>query len=139
MQTVYTDRHKLRDAKTELYAGQLVPPFECPARAEIILKRVRDRKLGPVVEPEEIRPMLAEQLEKTARDCGFDGAVVVRGEEGMTAGDIRLEWGKGAIQRSQADVETRLDEITERWLAAPTEDADPIDPAAGAQPGSSAA
>ena len=51
MQTIYTDRHKLRDAKTELFGGELVPPFECPIRAEYIVERVRKVGLGPVVDP----------------------------------------------------------------------------------------
>ena len=46
MQTVYTDKHKLRDAKTELFGGELVPPFECPARAEYVLQRVNEVALG---------------------------------------------------------------------------------------------
>ena len=52
MQTVYTERHKLRASKTELCGGELVPPFECPERAEHILARVREVGLGPVVAPE---------------------------------------------------------------------------------------
>ena len=52
MQTIYTDRHKLRDAKTELFGGELVPPFECPIRAEYIVERVRKVGLGLVQEPQ---------------------------------------------------------------------------------------
>jgi acetoin utilization deacetylase AcuC-like enzyme len=52
MQTVHSDRHRLRDAQTELYGGQLVRPFECPERAEIILARIRERKLGEVIAPD---------------------------------------------------------------------------------------
>jgi len=52
MQTVYTERHKLRDSKTELYGGELVPPFECPIRAEHILNRVREVGLGEVLAPD---------------------------------------------------------------------------------------
>jgi acetoin utilization deacetylase AcuC-like enzyme len=51
LQTVYTERHKLRASKTELSGGELVPPFECPERAEHILARVREVGLGPVVDP----------------------------------------------------------------------------------------
>ncbi len=60
MKTIYTEKHKLRDAKTELYGGELVPPFERPSRAEHIVKRVRDENLGPVHEPEDfgLRPIL---------------------------------------------------------------------------------
>ncbi len=53
MQTVYSPKHALRDARTELYGGQLVPPFECPVRAEHILNRVREVNLGAVVDPAE--------------------------------------------------------------------------------------
>jgi acetoin utilization deacetylase AcuC-like enzyme len=53
MQTVYSERHKLRDSKSELYGGQIVPPFECPIRAEYIVERVRETGLGPVLAPKE--------------------------------------------------------------------------------------
>lgn len=52
MKTVYTDKHKLRDAATELCGGELVPPFECPVRAEHVLERVNDVKLGEVLSPD---------------------------------------------------------------------------------------
>lgn len=70
---------------------------------------------------EELVEMIAERLEQTARDMGFDGAVSVRGDAGMKGADVRLEWGNGAIQRSTADIEGRLDDIVARWLASPAE------------------
>jgi acetoin utilization deacetylase AcuC-like enzyme len=51
MLTVYSEKHLLRDSKTELYGGQLVPPFECPVRAEHILQRVQSVGLGDVIAP----------------------------------------------------------------------------------------
>ncbi|MDH3537674.1 MAG: histone deacetylase family protein [Gammaproteobacteria bacterium] len=51
MLTVFSEKHRLRDAKTELYGGLLVPPFECPVRAEHVLQRVRDVGLGEIVAP----------------------------------------------------------------------------------------
>src|SRR5210317_1632421 len=51
MLTVYSEKHALRDSKTELYGGQLVPPFECPVRAEHILQRVQSVGLGDVIAP----------------------------------------------------------------------------------------
>ena len=38
MKTIYSEQHRLRDAKTELYGGELVQPFERPSRADIIIK-----------------------------------------------------------------------------------------------------
>ena len=58
MDIVYSERHALRDAKTELSGGELVPPFECPRRADIILNRCRERKLGEVVAPPPPAPAL---------------------------------------------------------------------------------
>lgn len=82
---------------------------------------------------------LSERLEGTARDAGYEGVIRVRGDEGMTGADVRLEWGAGAIQRSAEEIEARLDDMVARWLAAaPTED-DGEDSAPGNAAGASAA
>lgn len=51
MKTIFSEKHKLRDAKTELYGGELVPPFERPSRAEFIHDRIVEVDLGPIVPP----------------------------------------------------------------------------------------
>lgn len=51
MLTVYSEDHKLRDARTELYGGELVPPFECPARVDYILQQIKTVNLGEVQAP----------------------------------------------------------------------------------------
>jgi flagellar assembly protein FliH len=70
-------------------------------------------------------PALAEdltgRLEKMARDTGFDGAIIVRGDDSMAAADIRLEWGSGSIQRTASEIENRLQDVIAKWLATPTE------------------
>ena len=67
MKTIYTEKHKLRDAKTELYGGELVQPHERPSRAEFIIERVRATGLGEVCYPNDfgLRPVL------TVHDEGF--------------------------------------------------------------------
>jgi acetoin utilization deacetylase AcuC-like enzyme len=50
VQTVYSDRHRLHDARGELIDGALRPPFECPERADLILAAVRSAGLGEVVD-----------------------------------------------------------------------------------------
>jgi len=52
MKTIYSEEHKLRDSKTELYGGQLVPPFECPVRAEYVIQEVEHRQLGDIILPQ---------------------------------------------------------------------------------------
>ena len=61
MRTVYSEQHRLRDAKTELYGGELVQPFEKPSRAETVLRVVRESGLGEISAPEafSLEPVLA--------------------------------------------------------------------------------
>ena len=53
MKTIYSERHRLQDGKAELIDGKLLPCFEKPERAELILARVRAVGLGEVVAPAE--------------------------------------------------------------------------------------
>ena len=51
MQTFFSKDHVLRNAKSELYGGELVRPFECPERIEFILQALRENGVGPISEP----------------------------------------------------------------------------------------
>ena len=42
----------MRDAKTELYGGELVTPFERPSRADTVIKAIAQSHLGEILEPE---------------------------------------------------------------------------------------
>ncbi len=46
MITVFSEDHRFQDGKFELIDGKLVPPFENPRRAAMIVARVREMKLG---------------------------------------------------------------------------------------------
>ena len=56
MRTVYSERHRLQDGKAELIDGKLLPCFEKPERAELIIARVREVGLGPVLAPRRAWP-----------------------------------------------------------------------------------
>jgi acetoin utilization deacetylase AcuC-like enzyme len=49
--TVYSDRHRAQAGRVELIDGQLLPCFERPERADIVLDAVRGAAFGPVIEP----------------------------------------------------------------------------------------
>jgi acetoin utilization deacetylase AcuC-like enzyme len=51
MITVFSNEHVLRNPRTELYGGELVRPHECAERAQIVLERVHEQKLGQVLTP----------------------------------------------------------------------------------------
>ena len=51
MKTIYSEDHRLQDGKAELIDGKLLPCFEMPRRAEIVIGRVRDMGLGEIRPP----------------------------------------------------------------------------------------
>ena len=51
MLTIYSSDHQLHHGNGELMNGQIVPCFEMPRRAELILERVKSVKLGAVIAP----------------------------------------------------------------------------------------
>ncbi len=53
MKIIYSNKHKLRDAKTELHGGQLVQPFERPSRLKYILKRIEETGVGALAPPQD--------------------------------------------------------------------------------------
>ena len=67
MITIYSEKHRLWNAKSELFGGLLVPPYENPSRADIILERVNSENLGEVSASAEfgMEPVLA------LHDAGF--------------------------------------------------------------------
>jgi acetoin utilization deacetylase AcuC-like enzyme len=52
MRVIFSEDHKLRNARTELYGGELVSPFEAPFRAEWILAAVKDAGFTDIAAPE---------------------------------------------------------------------------------------
>lgn len=60
MLTVYSDAHRLQDAQSELINGQLLPPYENPKRADVILAEIQQSQLGAIVPPQsfELAPIL---------------------------------------------------------------------------------
>jgi acetoin utilization deacetylase AcuC-like enzyme len=60
MITVYSQDHYYQNAKLELIDGKMMPPFESPKRAEMVLAQVREAGLGPVLPPQEfdLKPIL---------------------------------------------------------------------------------
>ncbi len=53
MKTIFSPLHAGHGGQTELIAGEIVPGFEKPARAEMIKARVIEAQLGPVLAPED--------------------------------------------------------------------------------------
>ncbi|WP_394692615.1 hypothetical protein [Hyphobacterium sp.] len=92
-----------------------------------VMKDLRGEPRFNVHCAEAIAGLVAEILEKTATEAGFEGAVIVRANPDITGADCRLEWGTGSVERSQADIEARIEALITDWLAAPEDNAAPDD------------
>ncbi|WP_295693016.1 FliH/SctL family protein [uncultured Maricaulis sp.] len=120
-------------------AGEALSAYPIDTIEQVALEAVQDLRSEPRLSVRcnpELVESLAERLEKTARDAGFDGAIMVRGDDALPNADVRLEWGAGAVQRSAEEIEHRLNDVVARWLASPPSDEEthsdaPGDPAAG--------
>lgn len=53
MKIIYSDRHRLHRGEVEMYRGRLVPCSETPERADVVYQAVRQRQIGPILEPKE--------------------------------------------------------------------------------------
>lgn len=53
MRTIFSEMHRLHHGQAELNNGQLMPCFEMPTRADMVLERVKSTGLGPVMAPED--------------------------------------------------------------------------------------
>ncbi|MGC6484632.1 MAG: histone deacetylase family protein [Candidatus Puniceispirillales bacterium] len=53
MDIIYSDDHRKRASKTELYGGELLPPFECPQRMDFILEAIAATGIGAIQSPED--------------------------------------------------------------------------------------
>jgi flagellar assembly protein FliH len=70
-------------------------------------------RVGP-----EIYELAKEKLEAIAQARGFEGRLVVMSEEGLAAGDCRIEWADGGVARDEAATLAVIDDAVARYVAA---------------------
>jgi acetoin utilization deacetylase AcuC-like enzyme len=82
MITVYSEQHRLRQAKTELYGGQFIAPHERAERARFVLERIASTGLGQVIEPSSFGMQPIERV----HDAGYLDFLEHVWEEWLAAG-----------------------------------------------------
>lgn len=58
------------------------------------------------------------KLDDIARARGFEGRLVVLSESDMAPGDCKIEWADGGVNRDRAAVESAVDDMVARYIAA---------------------
>ncbi len=62
-----------------------------------------------------------ERLDITAREHGFDGALVVRADPAVRAGDVTIDWGEGSIAHNSEEALRRIEDMVLSALARDTD------------------
>jgi acetoin utilization deacetylase AcuC-like enzyme len=99
MLTYYSDDHHLHHGKCELIDGQLMPCFEKPQRADHILQRVRDRRLGEIRAPQDFGRAPLERIHSAAYLDFFQGAWARWREQGGQGDLLPFTWPARTLRR----------------------------------------
>jgi flagellar assembly protein FliH len=70
-------------------------------------------RVGPA-----IYEIAKDKLEAIAQARGFEGRLVVMAEDGLAAGDCRIEWADGGVARDEAATLAVIDDAVARYVAA---------------------
>ena len=62
MLTFYNEQHGQHRGRFEMFRGEMVPCFETPERAELVLAELARRNLGPIVTPQGVPLMSLERI-----------------------------------------------------------------------------
>lgn len=118
-ETLREDAAKLAIAAASRIAGSALDQFSVETVAALASDAMGELRGEPRLSVHcapELEAPLSEKLSEVASRTGFEGAVVVRGEAGLTGADCRLEWRRGSISRSHEEIAERLDALVMKWL-----------------------
>jgi flagellar assembly protein FliH len=57
------------------------------------------------------------EIEKLAKQSGFQGRLVILAEPDISGGDCKIEWADGGVVLDRAATETKIDELVGRYMA----------------------
>lgn len=133
------DAARLALATAKAIAGAALERYSEDTLRECVAEALSDLRHEPRIAVRiapQLTEHLTEPLEAEARLAGLEDALVVRADPDMPVGDCILEWRSGAIERTAADIETRIEQAVTNWLAHPDDEDELEHPqqAAGGQP-----
>lgn len=67
---------------------------------------------------EALHEFARDQIERIARERGFEGRLVVLAEPDIALGDCRIEWADGGRIRDRAAIDATIGDLVSRYLAA---------------------
>ncbi len=97
------------------------PVAEIEAMIGECLRQLIDEPRVVVRAPDELLDELKTRLDAVAESCGYEGRIVLLGDETLSDGDCRVEWADGGAERDTAATWRDLETAIDRLLTAPAE------------------
>lgn len=116
------DAVRLAMAAAHAIAGEALERYGADTIEACVKEALADLRAEPRISVRvapHLADALAERLYSFAENEGMEGAVLVRADDEVGTGDCVLEWRSGAIERTQADIETRIGEVIHKWMVEP--------------------
>jgi flagellar assembly protein FliH len=66
---------------------------------------------------EQLYDAARERIERQAKQCGFEGRLVILAEPEIATGDCRIEWADGGVVLERAAIEAKISELVGRYMA----------------------
>jgi flagellar assembly protein FliH len=105
-----------RKLAPELIAAQ--PFAEIEALATECFRQLVSAPHITVRLPEDIYSSVKDKLEDLAQGRGFQGRLAIIADAELKAGDCRIEWADGGINRDAAAADAAISEVVTRYVAA---------------------
>jgi len=62
-----------------------------------------------------------DQIERLAKEAGFEGRLVILAEPEIATGDCRIEWADGGVVLDRAAIDAKINELVGRYIASRNE------------------
>ncbi|MGD1934631.1 MAG: hypothetical protein ACFB0Z_09030 [Candidatus Phaeomarinobacter sp.] len=101
---------------------ETAPTKEIEAILEQSFALLRNEARVVIYSTQDAIPLLEPRIAEMVKDSGFEGQLALRADENIAPGDVRIEWGTGAITRDTPALESSIEQIVHTYLSAPGAD-----------------
>ena len=83
------------------------------------LERLREEPRIVIRVADRLLDQVQSRISTLATNCGFDGKIVFLSQEGLSSGDVRVEWADGGAERDSNRLWREIDDVIGRVIGEP--------------------
>jgi flagellar assembly protein FliH len=96
------------------------PMHEMEALIVECLQTVRNEPRLVIRVSEDMLDPLTARIDTLKKSAGFDGNIVVIGEENLANNDCHMEWAEGGTSRRYGEVQKQIETLVQKYVMAPS-------------------